>query len=64
MGGISVCLYADRSNLIGEKVMMLEGRGDCRSKILRNVGGKGIQVTGRGTGLHRHRDTSFIVTQM
>lgn len=66
MGGTSVCLYADRNNLMGSgrECNDVGGRGNCRSKILRNVGGKKKQVPGGGTGLHRHRETSFIVTPM
>lgn len=44
--------------------MMLEGEVIIVVKIIRNVGGKGIQVTGGGTGFHRHKDASFVVSQM
>ena len=46
MGGTSVCLYADRNNLMGagRECNDVGGRGNCKvnckSKILRNVGGK------------------------
>lgn len=56
MGGISVCLYADRSNLIGEKVMVLEGEVIVGVKFLGMWEGKeskslveGLAFIGTGT---------------
>lgn len=44
--------------------MMLEGGVIVGVKSLGTWEGKKKQVPGGGTGLHRHRETSFIVTPM